>query len=769
MKAEERNISVLNRNGSFDVDALWETVTEDITPLKDYCLQCLANKVYAHTKKDVGTGAVLPETEWQPLEEHLDAVARIAQSAAAEFGAGEMAQAAGYLHDIGKATTAFQARLHGTTASVDHKTEGGRIAVERYDKHLGKMLAYIICGHHGGLPDDISCETAAGLDEMLKRQGDQLLCDVPETPKNIMPQKLTASQDKTHQAFYFTMLIRMVFSALVDADYLDTEAFAAPEKSELRRQFPPIAEYCDLFAPKLQELLSYPQDAAVNISRRGVLDACLAAAEKPRGFFKLTVPTGGGKTLSSLAFALKHAAKHDMKRIIYAIPFTSITEQTADVFREIFGGDFVLEHHSNMGADNRTDDENENTHLLACENWDAPLVVTTNVQLFESLFASKPSKARKIHNLANSVIILDEAQTLPDALLKPTLAALKCLVADFGATVVFCTATQPSIKPEWLDGMQAEEIIADTGALFSELSRVQITNLGALADDALAGELRGREQALCIVNTRGHARRLAELLGDEDGYFHLSAVMCPAHRTKTLGEIKKRLEAEQRCVVVSTQLIEAGVDIDFPCVYRALAGIDSIAQAAGRCNREGRRALGDVFVFTPESGLPPGWFQSMAELGEDVMGEYDNPLAPEAIRHFFDMRYGLEKNLDKANILVGIRNGKRFNDHSYKFKKIERDYKLIKDNQISVIIPYDDTAREILRQAQDTMFTAKYLRKLQRYTVSIYSYEFKVLQDRGFIREPKPGMYILNELNLADCYSEKLGLVSDFEMPELIF
>ncbi|MDR0905473.1 MAG: CRISPR-associated helicase Cas3' [Oscillospiraceae bacterium] len=293
-----------------------------------------------------------------------------------------------------------------------------------------------------------------------------------------------------------------------------------------------------------------------------------SAAENPRGFFKLTVPTGGGKTLSSLAFALRHAEKHGMKRIIYAIPFTSITEQTADVFRGIFGGDLVLEHHSNMGPEDRADDEDGDisdlSRRLACENWDAPLVVTTNVQLFESLFASKPSKARKIHNVANSVIILDEAQTLPDKLLKPTLAALKCLVADFGATVVFCTATQPSINPDWLDNIEVSEIIDDTDALFSALSRVNVTDVGTLSGDELARQLLGRRQALCIVNTRGHARELFRKLGDVDGCFHLSAVMCPEHRSRAIREIKARLRDEQRCVVVSTQLIEAGVDIDFP-------------------------------------------------------------------------------------------------------------------------------------------------------------------------------------------------------------
>ncbi|GHV28155.1 CRISPR-associated helicase/endonuclease Cas3 [Synergistales bacterium] len=719
-------------------------------------------QIYAHTKTYPQSDTRLPESEWQTLEAHLNAVSRIARAAAEEFGAGELARAAGLLHDIGKATTVFQARLRGKADRADHKTEGGRQAIERYGKAWGKLLAYIICGHHGGLPDDISIDGKDGLQEMLKRTSDALLSDVPELPAKVTPLKMTTSQTETHQAFYVTMLIRMVFSALVDADYLDTEAFMDEQSAAQRQPFPELSIYRELFTPKLRELQNYPQDNPVNIARRSVLNACLGAAEHERGFFKLTVPTGGGKTLSSLAFALKHTEKHDMKRIIYAIPFTSITEQNANVFRKIFGDELVLEHHSNVG-DNTAE---HYRHRLASENWDAPLIVTTNVQLFESLFAAKPSKARKIHNLANSVIILDEAQTLPDSLLLPTIAALKSLVADFGATVVFCTATQPSIEPKWLDNMQVREITADTNTLFSALSRVQITNLGAISDDALAERLRTHTQTLCVVNTRGHARKLFELLGNDSSAYHLSAAMCPQHRSSVLAEIKARLQMGRRCVVVSTQLIEAGVDIDFPCVYRAAAGIDSIAQAAGRCNREGKLKLGEVLVFTPESGLPKGWFQRMASLGEEVMKLYPNPLLPEAVEKFFDLRYGLDSELDAKQILRKIVDGTQ--SFSFPFREIESDYKLIENKTIGIIISYDEKCRAILREAEASRFPMKYLRKLQRYSVSIYNYEFKALQDRGCVLEIASGMYVLNEANMADFYDEKIGLISNADFSELI-
>jgi CRISPR-associated endonuclease/helicase Cas3 len=735
-------------------------------------------EIYAHTKRDAQSGKNLPELEWQTLDSHLTAVSALACSFAKQFGAGKMACAAGMLHDIGKATEGFQLRLHGDRKHVDHKTEGARKAKLQYGEMWGKLLAYMICGHHGGLPDDVSFTGQDGLKDMLGSAPNALLADMPVLglPENIAPDKLTASQSGAHRSFYITMLVRMVFSALVDADFLDTEAFMDSQNAAARLPFPALGRYSELFAEKLHELQSYPQGSRVNAARRNVLQACLSAAESDRGFFKLTVPTGGGKTLSSLAFALRHAEKRGMGRIVYAIPFTSITEQNANVFREIFGEDLVLEHHSNVGDDSELGGmEGNESHRrrLACENWDAPLIVTTNVQLFESLFASKPSKARKIHNLANSIIILDEAQTLPDELLLPTIAALKSLVADFGATVVFCTATQPSLKPEWLDDMPVHEIIGNAEQLFHELSRAEIANIGFLADEALAERLSAHKQALCIVNTRSHAKKIFSQISGGDGEFHLSAAMCPEHRSQSLSEIKARLKANQRCIVVSTQLVEAGVDIDFPCVYRAASGIDSIAQAAGRCNREGRLsdewgnpALGKVFVFTPEMGLPKGWFQRMATLGEEVMGNYPNPLLPEAIESFFRLRYGLGAELDEKGILKKIEEGAR--TFSFQFREIAHDYKLIDSNTVGIVIPFDEKCREILRNVQAADFPNRHLRQLQRYSVSIYGYEFDLLQKRGCVNELSPGIFALNEADLADCYDIKLGLVTDNNWSELI-
>jgi CRISPR-associated endonuclease/helicase Cas3 len=712
--------------------------------------------LYAHTKKDE-SGNLLPKDYWQDLDDHLNTVAEAAGDFAASFGAKEMTIAAGLLHDIGKATQKFQDRLSGSSEKVDHKTYGAQIAIERYKK-IGKILSYAIAGHHNGLPDYASDNAHAGLKEMLMCNQHPLLCDVPTTAENILPSVLPRAESEEYQSFYFAMLIRMIFSCLVDADYLDTERFMDEKRfaSRLQNADKNIEILATLFEPKLQELLNFNLDSKTNISRNTVLKDCLSAAEKSQGLFRLTVPTGGGKTLSSLAFAIKHAQKHNLKRIIYAIPFTSITEQNADVFRKIFGDENVLEHHSN------TSDGETQAAKLATENWDVPLIVTTNVQLFESLFAAGTSKSRKVHNIANSVIILDEAQTLPDNLLKPTLAALGTLSRDFGATIVFCTATQPVFEAKWLDNVTPAEIIKEPDNLFNNLNRVRIFNVGYVSNEKLSKSLIKKHQCLCIVNTRKHARELFDKLPkDTDGYFHLSALMCPVHRTIVIADIKRRLKDNQKCVVVSTALIEAGVDIDFPIVYRSIAGLDSIAQAAGRCNREGNPKKGVFFVFVPEVGLPKGHFQNMAQFAEEVMKVHKNPLLPIAITKFFILRYELGKDLDEPKILKHIHDNVK--QMAFQFRQIEHDYQLIEDKTVGVIIPYDDQAKSLLNDLQFAEFPRSILRKLQRYTVSVYCYDFDILKTRKALKQPIEGIFILDvdSFSFKNFYSEKFGLNVD--------
>jgi len=723
--------------------------------------------LYAHTKLSTDTGALLPEGEWQTLDEHLNNTALLTRIKAQAFGADGLGHAAGMLHDLGKASIAFQNRLKGSSNPVDHKSAGAIESYHRYGRFLGKILAYIIFGHHGGLPDDVSDGQSRGLSNVLENKDNYTIeyNAVTYPIESCMPRQPVANSIQ-QKAMYFSMLIRMLYSCLVDADFLDTESFIQPEKYYQRiKSTKPIEELIPQFNIKKNELLSRSNKRPIDILRKDVLEKCLNAGSSPKGIYSLTVPTGGGKTLSSLAFAFEHAKTHkDIKRIIYAIPFTSIIEQNANVFKQIFGQEAVLEHHSNYDV---SDDESD-VNRLACENWDAPLIVTTNVQLFESLFSSKPSKSRKVHSMANSVIILDEAQMLPESVLLPSLSALQCLCANFGATVLFCSATQPAIKPEWIDGIKPHEIIPDPGDLYIKLKRTNINKIGNISDSDLAARLISYDQVLCIVNTRKHAKKLFELISDNAGVYHLSALMCPAHRSLTLAGIKENLMKRKKCIVISTQLIEAGVDIDFPVVFRSLAGIDSIAQAAGRCNREGKQKAGQMYVFKPEEGLPRGWFSRMAQYGEEILSEYDDPLSPDAIEQFFRLRYGLGANLDENGIMGNLIKG--VDNISFQFREIDEQFKLIKSPTFSIIIPYNNEASQIIDAAKNSLYPGSYLRKLQKYSVSVYEYDLMKLKEKGVLTELCENHYLLtvNELDFQNVYSDKLGLVVDYEMEVLI-
>jgi len=457
---------------------------------------------------------------------------------------------------------------------------------------------------------------------------------------------------KERAGFALAFFTRMIYSCLVDADFLDTEAFVDPGRAEQR---PVGGTSCeDLLKslnPHLEGIRLGSSDTAVNRQRRAVLEGCRDKAVLPPGFFSLNVPTGGGKTLSSLAFALEHAVAHNLKRIIYAIPFTSIIEQTAEVFRDALGdlAGEVLEHPSNLDPD---EPRCQSLHMrLAAENFDARIIVTTNVQLFESLFASRSSRCRKLQRLAKSVIILDEAQTLPPRLLAPTLAALEELVTNYGSTVVLCTATQPAIerRGDFPIGLEnGRPIIDEPVSLHAALRRTSVESLGTMSNEDLVTHLREQKQALCIVNSRRHASDLFRAL-DDPRALHLSASMCAAHRSEVVAEIRRRLREGKPCRVISTQVIEAGVDVDFPAAFRATAGLDSIAQAAGRCNREGlltenngQPRLGRVVVFHYDQKAYPtsSLIQQATDRFREIQPDHrDDLLAPAAIEAFFRLFY----------------------------------------------------------------------------------------------------------------------------------
>ncbi|MBA4418155.1 MAG: CRISPR-associated helicase/endonuclease Cas3 [Syntrophus sp. (in: bacteria)] len=703
-----------------------------------------------------------PKEEWQQLEEHLKNVAGVAKGFAEDFGAGEWGYLAGLWHDLGKYSQEFQARLQNLSdpdahieakpGRPDHSTAGAQHAYNML-KDKGKMIAYAIAGHHAGLPDGKTPDQSCLVQRFKK--------DVPnysDHPPSILNQKaspeLPFSVERQRFCFQFTFFVRMLFSCLTDADFLDTERFMEANKSLWREGYPDLKLLKETLLKHMDEVVAHAPPSVVNGQRAEIYHYCLDAANLKPGLFSLTVPTGGGKTLSSLSFALKHAVINNLKRVIYVIPYTSIIEQNADVFRQILGEDAVLEHHSNYDPS-----EEDHRSRLASENWDAPLIVTTNVQFFESLFSSRSSRCRRLHNIARSVIILDEAQMLPAPLLKPCLEAMKELALSYGSTIVLCTATQPALSKsaEFRDGLEnVREIIPDPIKLYKIFRKVDVSSLGTLTNEELGRQLIGHEQVLCIVNTRRHARQVYEQISDNEGCYHLSALMCPAHRTETISEIKKTLKDKKSCRVISTQLIEAGVDIDFPVVFRSLSGIDSIVQAAGRCNREGKmRQNGAVYVFMPEDGLPPGYFRQTADTAEEVMRHHNDPITLEAVEEYFRTLYWLKnEKLDEYGILTDISEGSLRGD--FPFRQISKKFKMIKEiGQESLIIPWNADAQKIINELRYSDYPASAARKAQRFTIQIPSRTFYNLLGGGAV-ERLHEQY--NVLTNRDIYRMNLGL-----------
>ncbi|MDY3821844.1 MAG: CRISPR-associated helicase Cas3' [Eubacteriales bacterium] len=519
----------------------------------------------------------------QTVQEHLEGTARLCSEFAAEFDAAEQGYLAGISHDIGKYTEAFQRRLHGGP-KVDHATAG---AIECANAGSGQA-AVCVMGHHSGLPDLGNIRTDQPGDATFYGRIKKGLMGGIEPYKGNWPGKLPKTAPAPASArsgFSGAAWTRMLYSCLVDADYLDTERFMQPYKLSrgsydgMERLLGKLEKHIEKWANPENEMNKY---------RWEILSECLRCGEKPKGIYTLTVPTGGGKTVSSMAFALRHAVAHGMKHIIYVIPYTSIIEQNAEVFKEILGEDNVLEHHSGKLYELEDVSSPAQYRLaMATENWDMPVIVTTAVQFFESFYSNRSSKCRKLHNLANSVIIFDEAQMLPTCHLQPCVGAIAELVRHFGATAVLCTATQPVLgdifkRFGWSENIP--ELCPGTQALYEKFRRVSFRNAGELSNEMLAGELKNSRQALCIVNSRRAAQEIYDILPKE-GTYHLSTLMYPAHRHWVLNEIRQRLKEGAVCRVLSTSLIEAGVDVDFPTVYREMAGLDSILQAAGRCNR----------------------------------------------------------------------------------------------------------------------------------------------------------------------------------------
>lgn len=712
---------------------------------------------YAHSKPD------LPESEWQPLKEHLLKTADLAEKLGGDAGIAALARSAALLHDVGKYSLAFQARLRGAQQHVDHSTAGAREAIRLFThppyNDYAKLLSYCIAGHHGGLPDYGDASDLPDFPTLMARCEKKQLEDYSAYRSEIElatlafePRQITPILGYPY--FSISFLTRMIFSVLVDADWLETETYME-QRSKPRGDYESIdalREHLDIYLKRFEN----PQ-SAINRKRTETLKTCVEKAQAKPGFFTLTIPTGGGKTLASMAFALHHAARNGLKRVIYVIPFTSIIEQNAAIFKEILGQENVLEHHSNFDWDmfkKGAGSDDETTQLyeklrLASENWDIPIVVTTNVQFFESLFANKKSRARKLHNVAKSVLIFDEAQMLPREYLRPCMLAVQELVQNYGASAVFCTATQPNLQP-FLPGVTLTELAPNPQDLFDFYRRVHIRTVGSLADADLAQRLNAHQQVLCIVNTRRHAKGLFDLL-DQDGRFHLSTLMCPLHRKKTLQAIREHLHEGRVCRVVSTQVLEAGVDIDFPVGYRALAGLDSIIQAAGRVNRERRNQSGEVYVFEPQTRFikrTPSFIRQTAQASHSVLRDFgDSPDALEAIQAYFDLLDTLQdprRSADVKNILFYL------NKPGFEFAKAAENFKLIEDSTVPVIVPYDATAEALLQQVRHSPYPASFVRQLQIYTVNLYRWEFESLQAKGAIETYQDMYFVLSQMQHYD-------------------
>ncbi|MFN3076472.1 MAG: CRISPR-associated helicase Cas3' [Alphaproteobacteria bacterium] len=722
------------------------------------------------------------KSHWQTLQDHLLGTERLAASFASSFGVEKAARLAGLFHDLGKYSTAFLARLEGATIRVDHATAGA-VAVQAlvqdpWDGIMTELVAYAIAGHHGGLPDKKALaerlEKALSIDPVWQTE---LSFDPHGLKPSLTPHP---SGEKNRLAFQLGFLGRMIFSCVVDADYRDTESFYDSKTGiATDRDWPRLPAIIDRLIDRFGNHMAAKEAAAaptpVNHRRRDILAHLRQKSAMPPGLFTLTVPTGGGKTLASLGFALDHAKRHGLERILYAIPFTSIIDQTVDEFHKVLGDDvqgdeFILEHHSAIEEEKISDWQQRDKLRLAMEDWAAPIVVTTNVQLFESLFANRPSRCRKLHNLAKSVIILDEAQTLPLTLLKPCVAAIDELARNYGTSVVLCTATQPALDVRFFDmglALDGRELAPDPQALASQFRRVSLRMGGTLDDAALVAALSPHPQALVIVNSRKHALALYRQARQEglDGLIHLSTRQTATDRRAILADVRQRLEKGQPCRLIATSLVEAGIDLDFPRVWRTEAGLDQIAQAAGRCNREGRCPVDDsiVTVFTAPDHSPPREIAQLSAAYARMAARHDDHLSPAALQEYFrEVYWSRGPALDREKILgkFAIDQGSIICD----YRTVAETFQMIENGMVPVIVARkeDKDARAALAMLKrETSKAGTVARKLQSFVVQVPPKARALLLASGHVSFEQEGRFgdQFAVLRKDDLYRKDVGLL----------
>ena len=692
--------------------------------------------------------------EGQPLKEHLNNVAELAAIFCEPFDAAEDGKQCGLYHDVGKYSEAVQRRIRGSTERVDHSSAGAVLLFE--NRNIPAAMS--IAGHHSGLSD---VGNRNDMDDSFMGRINRAKADGLEDYsvwEEELPREIQSGHFETSPLgnYFYT---KMLFSALTDADWLDTEAYFRNEP-----YFPPSEDLSGL-KTTLDRYISPWWDAKTQINQRRckILRAAIEHGRDEPGLFTLTVPTGGGKTIASMAFALHHAERYGLRRVIYVIPYCSILEQTRQVFESVFGKECITAHYS--GAEYTYSEQTPDIRAFSAENWEAPIILTTAVQFFESLYSATPGKNRKLHNIAKSVIIFDEAQMLPVPFLRPCLAGISQLTERFGCSAVLCTATQPAVEPvlrELVPKLDIREICPEPEQMYQEFRRVSYQYDGDLSDEELADKLSVYPQVLCVVNSRKQAQKLYSQLSGTDGAFHLSTTMIPQDRKNALTTIRERLRRGQECRVISTSLIEAGVDVDFPVVYRALAGLDSIIQSGGRCNREGKRMRAESVVHIFQTGAQaPRMLEQNIAAAERTIRRYEEIDSVEAIHHYFQfLLYTLKdkKQLDEKEIVPSV--------EKLMFATVSQRFHLIDGVDFTVYIPLRKGAI-LVSQLRENGPSRKLLRELDQYAVGMYRKRFEELCDSGVVERISETAGILLDLSL---YSEKTGMLFDLsEQDKAIF
>jgi CRISPR-associated endonuclease/helicase Cas3 len=711
--------------------------------------------VIAHIKFDEDSNTWC----FQSNHEHLKGVAQLASEFAKEFNMSSWGYVIGMLHDKGKEQKSFQQHIKresgyspNTVVEGDsnHAYVGALIAKKLFaDPPFYTLMDNVIMGHHRGLYDE---------DDKNKKMQAIIPNDV--SVEDIKVKLATPNIEKKKDIHH---IVRMLYSCLVDADYLDTEKFIYPEQNSLRETNCTIEQLLEKLEVYLSTLKESAADTKVNKIRNEVQNYCIEKSESNVDFYSLTVPTGGGKTLSSILWALKHAKKNGLRRVIIAIPYTSIITQTASVLRGIFGDENVLEHHSNIDFNDVSTNEKAYKMKLATENWNYPIVVTTNVQLFESLFSNRPSDCRKLHNIVNSVLILDEIQTLPMEFLQPIVDTLDTLKRVFNVSCLFTTASQPilngtirgtnyQIQFEALPNVR--EIIPYEAKLYDRLRRVKLEfDDKAQSYDEIAEKIANHDRVLCIVNTRKDAKEIYSRLPNNGICLHLSRMMCPAHIKKVIEKLKLSLKDNSQTVirVVATQLIEAGVDIDFPVVFRQEAGLDSVLQAAGRCNREGFLDTSTTYIFALDKKLPSGFITHTNNARKNMIGDFDW-FSPKAMEEYFRQLHSRIDCFDKPNVKSLLYEGNMY------FETVSKEFRLIDDTTTSIIVNYGDDVEQLISQLKKEGYSYRLMKQLAQYSISVRDRDLFKLKQAGVVEEVYDNMLFVRDVNF---YDDNIGLKTD--------